>query len=259
MSGFDPTWLALREPYDHAVRDPDLTSSFVEALGPSPRLVDLGCGSGSNLRFLAPHLPPTQRWTCIDYDPVLLDVLQGNKPAGAEVDTACLDLAARLEDVTTEPGTGITAAALLDLTSVAWLDRLASLCRHNPALFTLSYDGRIAWDPLDPLDEAIRDAFNQHQRGDKGFGLSLGPDAIMHLAECFREMGHAVRLARSDWVFAGGDRPILLAMLDGIAGAAIEIDPELPIDAWKARRRGEIEGGGLALTVGHQDLLALPI
>ncbi len=258
MSGFDPTWLALREAYDHAVRDRDLTAAFVEALGPRPRLIDLGCGTGSNLRFLAPDLSPGQRWTCIDHDPALLDVLQGNKPMGVDVGTACLDLAEDLEDVTLEPGVGVTAAALLDLASAAWLDRLALLSRRNPALFTLSYDGRMTWDPADPLDETVRDAFNRHQRGDKGFGPSLGPDAVMHLADRFRELGHAVRLASSDWVFAGDDRPILLAMVDGIAAAAIELDPELPIEAWKARRQGDIEHRRLCLTVGHQDLLALP-
>ena len=258
MSGFDPTWLALREPYDHAVRDLGLTKTFVEALGPSPRLVDLGCGSGSNLRFLSPHLPASQRWACVDNDPVLLDVLREKQPSGVEAATICLDLAAKLEDIPLEPGIGITAAALLDLTSVTWLDRLAAIGQGYPVLMTLSYDGRMVWDPTDPLDEDILQAFNRHQQSDKGFGSSLGPSAVQYLADRFQEMGCDVSLAHSDWVLAGNDQPIQLAMVDGIAGAAGEIDPTMPIDAWKAGRYQEIEAGRFSLTVGHQDLLSLP-
>lgn len=258
MSGFDPSWLALREAYDHAVRDAGLTAAFVKALGPSPDLIDLGCGTGSNLRFLAPHLQASQRWICVDYDPVLLDVLGANKPSGVEVGTVCLDLAKKLDDLAIEPGVGVTAAALLDLTSKSWLDRLAAHCHRHPVLMTLSFDGRMIWDPVDPDDEAMLSAFLEHQRGDKGFGPSLGPDAADHLAQCFQDVGNDVRLAPSDWVFAGADRSIQLALLDGMAGAAAEIDPSLPTLAWKGRRLALIEGERSSLTVGHLDLLSLP-
>jgi SAM-dependent methyltransferase len=258
MSGFDPAWLALREPYDHAVRDPGLTNAFVEALGPAPALLDLGCGAGSNLRYLAPRLSTDQRWICIDYDPALLAVLEEKKPNGVEVKTMCLDLAASLDAVPIEPGMGVTAAALLDLTSAAWLDRLAERCRDNPVLITLSFDGRMAWHPVDPGDQRLCSAFLRHQRGDKGFGPSLGADAATYLAGRFRAMGRDVRLAASDWAFGAADHPIQKAMLEGIASAAGEIDPDFAFESWTARRHGQIQESALCLTVGHLDLLALP-
>ncbi len=258
MSGFDPAWLTLREPYDHAVRDPGLTHAFAGALGPAPRLIDLGCGSGSNLRFLAPHLSTGQRWTCIDHDPRLLAVLAETRPAGIEVVTRRLDLAADLDDLPIDPGTGVTAAALLDLASAVWLDRLADRCRETPVLMTLSFDGRILWEPGDPHDEAINAAFCRHQHSDKGFGPALGPDAATYLAERFRTSGHDVRVAPSDWLFGAQDGPILEMMADGIAAAAGEIDPDLPLADWCARRKEEIRAGRLSLTVGHLDVLALP-
>jgi SAM-dependent methyltransferase len=258
MSGFDPAWLALREPYDHAVRDPGLTRAFAAALGAAPRLLDLGCGSGSNLRFLAPHLPAGQRWICIDHDPHLLAVLARTRPLGIEVAARCLDLAADLDDLPWAPGTGVTAAALLDLASAAWLDRLAERCREAPVLMALSFDGRIAWNPEDPCDAAVTAAFCRHQRSDKGFGPALGPEAADHLAGRFESFGHAVRLADSDWVFGRQDGAILRAMVAGVAAAAGETDPSLPLAAWRARREQEIDAGALALTVGHLDMLALP-
>lgn len=259
MSGFDPDWLALREPHDHAVRDLDLTAAFVNALGPSPRLIDLGCGTGSNLRFLAPHLTPDQSWTCVDYDPVLLDRLQTTKPEVIEVTTACLDLADKLDDLEIGPGVGVTATALLDLTSATWLDRLAERCRRQPVLMTLSFDGRLLWDPIDPADDDIRSAFLRHQQGDKGFGPALGADAVNHIAKMFRQMGHQVQLAPSDWMIGKTDVAMLQAMVDGIARAAGEINAHLPIDRWAVLRRRQIEHGKLSLMVGHLDLLALPV
>lgn len=258
MSGFDPTWLALREPYDHAVRDPGLTQAFTAALGPKPCLIDLGCGSGSNLRFLSPHLPTGQRWMCIDHDPDLLDVLVETQPVGIDVVTRRLDLASGLDELPIHPGSGITAAALLDLASATWLDRLAERCRDVPVLSTLSFDGRMIWAPEDPSDGQVNDAFCRHQRSDKGFGQALGPDAAGYLAERFEQQGREVRLADSDWVFGAEDDAILTAMVDGIATAVGEIDPDLPLDGWRARRHDDIAAGRLLLTVGHLDLLALP-
>lgn len=258
MSGFDPSWLALREPYDHAVRDRALAEAFVHSLGPTPELIDLGSGTGSNLRFLASYLPNGQRWTCVDHDPMLLVRLETTKPAGVDVMVEHLDLAKDLESLPIRPGMGVTAAALLDLTSADWLDRLAERCRGVAVLMTLSFDGRMDWAPVDPTDVAINAAFCQHQRLDKGFGPSLGPDAADHLVEALESTGHDVRLAASDWTFGGDDGLILQAMVEGIASAAGEIDRTLPIQAWIARRLGEIETKALSLTVGHLDVLALP-
>ncbi len=258
MSGFDPSWLALREPYDHAVRDVGLTLAFVEALGPSPHLVDLGCGTGSNLRYLAPHLPPTQSWLCIDHDPVLLEQLEATKPAGVAVETRCLDLAAGLDDVPIEPGVGVTAAALLDLTSRSWLDRLARYCPGTAVLMTLSVDGVMAWSPAHPLDRHVDAAFWRHQKTDKGFGPSLGADASRYFQERLDAFGHEVSLAKSDWVFSAEDSAILVPLLEGVAGAAIEAGADQSVGSWLDHRLRDVHEGRLTMKVGHDDLLALP-
>src|SRR5438045_3051507 len=52
-------WLTLREPFDAAARSEVLARS-VAAMVPADRpvrIVDLGTGSGSNIRYLAPFLP----------------------------------------------------------------------------------------------------------------------------------------------------------------------------------------------------------
>ena len=65
MSGFSAEWLALREPYDQAARSRSVLDAVRAALCPAcrgVRVTDLGCGTGSTLRAVAPLLPAHQHW-----------------------------------------------------------------------------------------------------------------------------------------------------------------------------------------------------
>src|SRR5512138_1214975 len=169
MSDFQAEWLALREPVDAVSRSLRLTREVAAAL---PRyratdVLDLGAGTGANLRFLAGKLPLPQRWLLVDRDRRLLDHAPQAWPS------ACLDL----RDVVLDPKlfagrSLVTASALLDLVSDAWLDALVVRCREAGAavLFALTYDGRIDFAPAELEDEVICGLVNQHQRTDKGFG-----------------------------------------------------------------------------------------
>jgi SAM-dependent methyltransferase len=255
VSGFDQAWLALREPVDHAARSRSLAARFAAAQGPEPYVVDLGAGSGSNLRYLAPLLPPEQRWLLVDHDPALLAAAAARAGTAGNLASQALDLARELPAA---PGmTGVTAAALLDLTSSAWLDELARWCGELPLLMALSVDGRLAWQPEDPDDDAIRRHFFAHQRTDKGFGPALGPDAATHLARRLEAAGRRVLLERSDWRLGPREAPLLSATLEGIIAAVSDIAGPNAYARWAARRRQHVAENRLRLTVGQVDLLAL--
>ena len=68
---FDGDWLDLREAADHAARS---RAGIEQSLPPRPRrrILDLGAGTGSNCRYLAPRLGGDQRWWLLDADPQLL-------------------------------------------------------------------------------------------------------------------------------------------------------------------------------------------
>ena len=280
MSGFAAAWLALREPYDHAARSPALADRFAAALGKAPHLLDLGCGTGSNLRYLAPRIPDApQRWRCIDHDPALLeaartalqdwsngrgwpscgdgDYLRLARPGGdILVRFAARDLARGLAE--SDGIAGLSASALLDLTSAAWLDAFAARCRGTPLLMALSFDGRLLFEPAAPEDGEICRRFIAHQRTDKGFGPALGPDAATHLAEGLAMAGSAVRLERSDWRLGPPDGALLRATLTTIVAAAGEVAQDPCLGHWATLRRQQLAAGEFRLTVGHVDLLALP-
>ena len=155
-SGFSADWLSLREPADIAARSSALVDFVAGACQGGGHALDLGGGTGANVRFLASRLPLI-RWTLVDDDPHLLSRV----PEGV---TACrADLNVVLEDDALFAGCVlVTASALLDLVSDAWLGRLVARCRASGAavLFALSYDGRIVCEPGDPDDRAVRDLVN---------------------------------------------------------------------------------------------------
>jgi hypothetical protein len=266
MSGFSADWLALREPYDARARNPAVLDAVVAAFKdcPSMRIVDLACGTGSTLRALAPRLPGNQNWRLIDNDLGLLArATSTTHPAGVTVAGVPLDLNRDLEAVLDGPVDLITASALLDLVSEAWLERFAVeiAARSIPVYAALSYDGRIELAPADTLDAAVIAGVNAHQRTDKGFGSALGPTAAPVAIARFESLGYFVVHGRSDWVIGPQDHDIQMELLAGWAGAAREIGKLSLADSvgWLTRRRDAVTAGRLSMRVGHVDIFARPI
>ncbi len=263
MSGFTADWLALREPADAEARDESLVTRLSDACAgrESIAILDLGAGTGANLRYLAPRLPMAQRWTLVDAD---RDLLQGvhtsSIDAPVQVETRVLDLARQLGELDVGAYDLVTASALMDLVAASWSDALAARCREAGVLllFSLSYDGRILWSPEDPYDGRVTGLFNEHQTRDKGFGPALGPAAAGHMAACLKDLGYQVHEDRSDWRLDWEDRNMQVALLDGYAEAAAECDPgaKAEIAAWHERRRRLVDSGRSSLRVGHADIFA---
>jgi hypothetical protein len=265
---FTADWLSLREPYDAMAVDHGLLRALAAwaAAGPAGlRAIDFGAGTGANLRRLAPLLGPGQRWTLVELDPALIVAGEASLPTTAGVDSRYrrLDLARDLERLADDGTAGlVTASALLDLVSEDWLRRLVSLCsRLGCALYaSLTYDGRVAWTPADPLDTEVHTAVDRHQRTDKSFGPALGPDAAPALARLLAAADGTLTSAASDWRLGVDDTEIQRELLRGYAEAAAVVQPERAeaIAAWRHRRQEHLQAGVSTLTVGHQDLLFLP-
>ena len=274
METFDAEWLALREPADRRARDRTLSERLCAAWRQRgwSRVVDLGSGTGANLRYLAPRLPAGQRWTLVDHDPRHVDRLQRlEAPPGVDALAAVSrDLAADGLAVVDDADL-VTASALLDLVSESWLAELVNRCVDAAcgAYFALTCDGRIQWMTEsaagwrvddDPDDGFVWSVFNRHQRIDKGFGPALGPTAAVSAARLFHEAGYRTWLASSAWRLEAGDHRLADQLVEGWAEAVGDLRPEhaARVEAWALRRWDALSRGSFRVTVGHRDLLALP-
>jgi hypothetical protein len=229
---------------------------------------DLGCGTGSMMRWLAPLLFGPQRWTAHDRDEELLAVLSASAPVRdsegmpVTVDIHPCDLA-QLHPGELADASLITASAVLDIMSVTELERLVEICLAVgcPALLALSVTGRVELRPRDPRDERIQHAFNAHQRRITSDGRRLsGPDTVSTATTLFTHRGATVLSAPSVWRLGASDDALINEWLSGWVGAACEQDPALAgsADDYLQRRMSALAEGHLDVMVHHRDLLIVP-
>ncbi len=256
MSGFSADWLALRAGADTRARDKSLATRLGAHLeGRSAvRVLDLGAGTGANLRATAALIEAPQHWVLADHDAALL--ARAAAAPNTTIERREADLAAELSSLFDPAPDLVTAAAFLDLCGADWTERLVALAADcGAALYTvLTYDGREQWRPPNALDAEVLAAFHADQRRDKGLGPALGPDANAHLSAILRGHGYRVFEAASDWKLAlPGSAALIAALADATATAVAGA-----IGADRARIWRTARLTARKVTIGHRDLLALP-
>lgn len=269
MSAYAADWLALREAADAAARARTLTARLATYLHGPLRVVDLGAGTGANLRYLAPRLDGPQHWDLLDHDPELLAHARRRCATAHAADGGavtvtdwCCDLRTTAPDAWPAADL-LTASALLDLVGRAWLTHLATEAarRRCAVLLTLSYTGAMSWQPADADDAALVKAFNAHQREQRPFAEpALGPDGAGAAAAELAAAGLQVSRAASDWSLDSRAAGLLAALITGWVDAASEQEPALAARfcGWGERRRQQLAEQTLVARVSHEDVLALP-
>jgi len=296
---FSADWLRQREPFDAVARDaaahrlqlPDRLAALRPHSPKTPwRVIDLACGTGANLRWLAPRLGGAQQWLVVDHDADLLACWPERLAAAGGAGVAPIGSSAALEQVLTFCGPGVdarivrqqadlmteldnlpwhaadlvTASALLDLVGSVWLHRLVkvSAASGTAMLLSLNVDGRHVWSIEDPMDATVCRLFGEHQQRDKGLGPALGAAAVSALKRALTAAGYRVFTAASDWWLDSRESPEAIALhcalIDGVAAAASEQSSAAApaVRAWRQRRRELAQK--CCLRVGHLDLMALP-
>ena len=239
-------------------------------------VVDLGCGAGSNLRALAPHLPRVQHWRLVDHDP--RSARRGARRADAPGRTTCANDGA---DLVCERPAGRSRsnsrASIWRATSARARGRGRSRDRRRlvrPRLGTL--DAALVPMRWPRATAALRRADLRWRRGlvaaasrrrGDARGLSRASGAATRvlarrraraprrrLRACCAGRGYTLRTGAKR--LAAGrrrSRALIAALADGVAGACREtgLVAASTIAAWRAaRRRGR--------TIGHVDLFAAP-
>ena len=292
MSGFSAEWLALREPVDHRSRNLALQAQVIQFLGQikaidpgSIHITDLGSGTGSNLRALAPYLGLKQSWTLVDYDADLLRSARASLIAWADnvvnlnegeseftasdiihpltitknsntiaIEFKCADLVHDYQTILDKPADLITSAAFFDLVAESWLTEFCAALT-KPLYTVLTYDGKETWGSPNVLDADVLRAFHAHQSTDKGFGAALGPKAAEHLQSLLQGRGFITICAPSPWCMNYRDRALIEQLAQGTASAVREMGKLAngAIDEWEQAR-----SQASYCEIGHIDLFAYP-
>jgi len=280
MSGFDAGWLSLRAAADMRARNAGLAARVAAHFADKETLfiLDLGCGTGANLRASYALYPKTQHWQLVDHDLALLEVgkqtlMQWADEARTEADgtlrlekDGCTllvkfwqrDLSRHMEGIFQNDPDLVTASALFDLVSDNWLARFVEMItkKRSSVYALLTYNGDENWEPSLPLDAAVHAGFLAHQHRDKGFGAALGPDAPAALRSHLEAFRFKVDVADSPWrLTQERDGDLIVALADGIASASCEsgvISKEQASDWLASRSKAH------SAHIGHQDLFAAP-
>ncbi len=270
MAGFSADWLSVREPEDKAARNVTVLNTVCQAFSGRDRIriLDIGAGTGSTMRSLTHEIAAPQDWILADYDRSLLE--KAHKFAQTSISqpphtvrTVPVDLN-RSFDILDRNVDLVSTSAFLDLVSEQWLAAFikALADRELPFYAALSYDGTSRIDPVHTLDQAVLDAFNQHQGTDKGFGPALGPRAAERAAALLETAGYRLVTGASDWDSQSGDRKTSAdfqrQLLSGWAEAAAEtgLVHEDALSQWLADRMSVIEQEKCRIVVGHSDIFA---
>lgn len=259
---FDAQWLNLRRTADDRARSAVLIDRAAARLASRAKdrkihIVDLGAGTGATMRALSVRFAPSQRWTLIDADPGLLAHAASERP-DVEAETLVADLACDPLPVAA-PIDLVTASALFDLTSARFIEALADALAtaEAPLLAMLSYDGELSLDPPHAYDGVMVERFNAHQRGEKGFGPAVGPDAAALLQGALDRRGFATMVRKTPWLLERERDGLLMATtLSGWAGAAKAIAPESQeaVEGWLTAHLANAK----TLQIGHRDVYAEP-
>ena len=268
--GVNSAWLAVREPEDARARSTALAEALASQVHGTPVIAhDLGSGTGSMMRWLAPMLPGPQNWTLHDRDVRFLP-RRRRRPTPRRPQRIrrlgvharrCARRSGRRGPAGVHPS--ITASALLDVLTEDELRAVASRCVAvgAPVLFALTVTGDVAATPADPLDDDLRAAFNAHQQRAHACAAPARPDSRRPGARSVRQRrvgrsapsthrgasaGIAPRLRQSGWP-DGRMRPLS-------RGPSCDRRPP----AYRARRTAQARAGALSIDVHHRDLMAWP-
>jgi SAM-dependent methyltransferase len=276
MTAFSPEWLDLREAADKRSRCNETANAVAArfALRDEIRVLDIGSGTGANLRATAALLPRRQTWTLIDNDATLLEQAKTKLRRWADsaegegemlrlekdgrtiaVRFAHADVFKSMNEFLGGAPNLVTASAFFDLASESFIRALAKSVVEAGAAFyaAVTYNGLVRWMPKRPPDSQMLAAFHRHQMRDKGFGPASGPLAASHLADQFRLNGYAVLEGDSRWQLERSDRMLIDELVRGHAVAVSEtndVDCQT-IVSWVNVSRAQA-------VVGHTDTFAHP-
>lgn len=283
---FDPNWLQERYRFDAAARNQEIAWQCIHqfAFLNHIQIVDLGSGTGANVRHYLEQFPQNQTWFCVEEDDALKTMFWQNMVQLAEADGYAYQLSDNQIKME-KPGHWIEihfvegnlmqvdnlvdllrtdlilANAVFDLFSQKQFEELIQTISHHSLslLFTLNYEG-MKFFPVEKEDAYYIDQYNAHMQRPQDFGKGMGPDASQLMEQALHASLAEVKKGESNWEIEVEDGKMLHYLLGFFEDAlgdwwATEAE-KMAFLGWVAHKRQLIDQQQLDAVVHHQDVLA---
>ena len=282
---FSKAWLTEREFFDNQSRSNLLIKEIKKDSRSINKIIDLGCGTGSFLRWCIAQKLSFSEAMLIDFDRRLINsigmlfrrFLKNKNYTIKKVNTReylvtnlsslekskilflkkniinSLDKIDRYDLV--------SLSALSDLLSKNIIRRLLSKTNRNKYIyFSLCFNGKIRWSPVNEFDNYVINKFNKHQIQDKGFGIALGENSIRYIESIANKNSYVYTKKDSSWKINSFNiqgksfqEKYLKIILTALKNDDIT-DKDI-LKLWFSKRMQSIKHIKSKLIVGHNDIL----
>ena len=282
---FTATWINLRESYDMLSRSDLLQNLYKNNKLNLKKVIDLGGGNGSFLRWCHYKNIIYDDFLIIDNDEALLKSFYPRTKS--YLSTISLSLikdnmmSYRIQNLKTNKDGFITLkkqdfyksidiindynlvsfSAVSDLLSKKFIKCLFDKINKGTNLyFSICFDGRVKWKNKNKHDKYIVSMFNQHQKQEKTTGVALGLNSINFIKNLSKKNDYKIYIADSSWSVDSQDndsRIFQKAYLNTIYKPLkkFELTDKDILENWLKSKQNDIENKNSNLVVGHKDIL----
>jgi len=258
--------------YDRRVRD-----RLLDALAPSPTVLDIGCGTGTALSWLLEWGVDEVTYHGVDADETVIAFASAVRPAacryqgrsvteterGATVGD--LSMTFERDDAFTALAAAdgldcVIARSFADLVPVGdLLDAIeGALAPGGLAYLPITFDGGTIFQPDHPADGAVEHAYHEAINAESGRDAHAG----RHLIDAARDRdGDLLAVGGSDWVvrprdgrYLADEAYFLEYILDSVADTLAETTVDGAAD-WITTRRRQLAAGRLTYAAHGFDIL----
>ena len=205
MHEFNNNWLIQREKIDSLSRSKIAISKINNFIKNKDKIsiIDLGCGTGSNYRYLSPKIKKKQSWDMLDISLKSINYFKEDISKSKKVDNVKFiktNVIKNIKKIDFNNYDIVTGSAFLDIMPNSWFRDFYNLNINSKIIyFSINYDGFFKFFPKHKDDGLVLKLFNSDQKSDKGIGLkAVGPNCSKIINSMFTKT-HKTFILKSDW------------------------------------------------------------
>ena len=284
---FSLSWIKAREQYDLKYRSNLLKEQYKKDRSSFDRIIDLGSGNGSFLRYCHCKKIIFKEMLLMDYDSKLLrdfyastySYLNGKdysilKESPTKYKLKKIDIIKtkniQLMNANILKSLNIinnydliSLSAMSDILPTLFIKKLLNKVDKNKIIyFSICFDGNIKWASSHKYDKYILTMFNKNQETNKSSGYTVGAKSIKLIGEHSMKKKYNFQIEDSSWQlnsYNESSKYFQKMYLDTIYKPLKkdDITDKDMLSEWRKVKLKDIMAGKSKIVVGHKDILIL--